>query len=165
MKIAVVSDTHGNWLPVKEAIEAAGGVDYLMFLGDYASDGRQLEEHLQIPAYIVRGNCDEFADEPEEQLVELNGWRFLLCHGHRYQVKHNLQQLYFRGLEQQADFVLFGHTHQFLYEEGEVTLLNPGSASQFNIALNADSWVLLTLSGKKDEKFFKKYEKKACQTF
>ena len=165
MKIAVVSDTHGNWLPVKEAIEAAGGVDYLMFLGDHASDGRQLEKTLQIPAYIVRGNCDDFSDGLEEQLVELDGWRFLLCHGHRYQVKDNLQRIYFRGLEQQVDFVLFGHTHQFLYEEGDVTLLNPGSASRMNMVLNADSWVLLTLSAKKEKNFLKKYEKKACQSY
>lgn len=55
MKIAVVSDTHGNWLPVKEAIEAAGGVDYLMFLGDHASDGRQLGKIIADPCLYCAG--------------------------------------------------------------------------------------------------------------
>ena len=61
------------------------------------------------------------------------------------------------------DFVLFGHTHQAVYEEGEVVFINPGSVSPLNVALNTASWGLLTLSDKKDENFFKKYEKKACQ--
>ncbi len=163
MKLAVVSDTHGNWPLVAQAIRTDGPVDYLLFLGDHASDGKQLAMALNIPAFIVRGNCDSAADGPEEQLVELGGWRFLLCHGHRYGVKQGLQRIYYRGLEQQVDFVLFGHTHQAVYEEGEVVFINPGSVSPLNVALNTASWGLLTLSDKKDENFFKKYEKKACQ--
>lgn len=58
MKIAVVSDTHDNWPLVAQAIKQDGAVDYLIFLGDYASDGKQLAKALQVPAFIVRGNCD-----------------------------------------------------------------------------------------------------------
>lgn len=164
MKIAIVSDTHGNWPPVLEAIQQETDVDYLFFLGDHASDGKQLEKKLQIPAFIVRGNCDSFEAAPEEQLVELAGWRFLLCHGHRYGVKQNLQKIYYRGLEQQVDFVLFGHTHQAVCEEMPAfMIINPGSVSTANMAMNAAFWGLLTLSDKKEENFFKKYEKKACQ--
>ena len=129
MKIAVVSDTHGNWPMVAEAIGKEGSVDCLIFLGDHAADGRQLQKKLQIPAYIVRGNCD-LDDAPEELLVELLGWRLLLCHGHRYQVKNGLQKLYYHGLEQQADIVLFGHTHVAYCEQLEdgLWVMNPGAS-------------------------------------
>lgn len=163
MKIAIVSDTHGNWPVVAEAIRAEGEIDYLMFLGDYAGDGHQLEKTLQVPAYIVCGNCDGFCSDAEEQLIELGGWRFFICHGHRYNAKQTLQALYYRGLEQQADFVLYGHTHQAVYEEGAVTLINPGAVSSMNLRFDTASWGLLTLSDKKSENFFRKYEKKTCQ--
>lgn len=163
MRIAIVSDTHGNWPLAAEAIKAESEVDYLIFLGDYASDGHQLAKALQVPAFIVRGNCDAGCDEPEEQCIELGEWRFLICHGHRYQVKQTLQSIYYRGLEQQVDFVLYGHTHHAVYEEGAVTLINPGSVSALNLLQDTASWGLLTLSEKKSEKFFKKYEKKTCQ--
>ena len=42
MKLAVVSDTHGNWPFVAQAVRQDGTVDYLIFLGDHASDGKQL---------------------------------------------------------------------------------------------------------------------------
>lgn len=163
MKLAIVSDTHGNWPLVRDAIRREADVDYLLFLGDHASDGRQLQQALGIPAFIVRGNCDACEDAPEEQLVELGGWKLLICHGHRYHVKQNLQSIYYRGLEAGADIVLFGHTHQAIYEAGAVTLINPGSVSSRNLALDTASWGLLTLSDKKEENFFIKYEKKACQ--
>lgn len=167
LRIAIVSDTHDNWKvaleSIKENIRAEGAIDYLVMLGDYASDGRMLEKELEIPAYIVRGNCDGFSGEAEEQVFELGGWRFFICHGHRYQVKSTYQSVYYRGQELAADFVLFGHTHQAMYEEGEVTLINPGAVSDWNLRFNSASWGLLTLSEKKSEKFFRKYEKKTCQ--
>ena len=49
MKIVIVSDTHGNWPVAAEAIRAEGSIDYLIFLGDYASDGRQLETVTPFP--------------------------------------------------------------------------------------------------------------------
>ena len=111
----------------------------------------------------MRGNCDGFSNEAEEQVFELGGWRFFICHGHRYQVKSTYQPVYYRGLELGADFVLFGHTHQAMYEEGDVTLINPGSVSSFNLRFDSASWGLLTLSEKKSENFLRKYEKKTCQ--
>ncbi len=53
MRIAIVSDMHGNWPVVAESIKqnikAEGTIDYLMCLGDYAADGRQLEKHCRSP--------------------------------------------------------------------------------------------------------------------
>ena len=55
MKLAVVSDTHGNWPLVAQAIRTDGPVDYLLFLGDHASDGKQLAMALNIPALYCAG--------------------------------------------------------------------------------------------------------------
>ncbi len=163
-KIAIVSDTHGNWQMAAGEIKKESGITHLIFLGDHADDGLLLAGALQIPAYIVRGNCDAVKDAEEEQIVALGDWRLLICHGHRYQVKQQLQTIYYRGLELGVDYVLYGHTHIAMYEPGEVTLINPGSMSDSNRMLKTASWGLLTLPAEKNEKNLGKYEKKTCQT-
>ena len=167
-KVAIVSDTHGNWKNTAALIEqetkTQGGITHLVFLGDHAKDGVALAEYLQVPAYIVRGNCDATEDGVEEQIVALGDWRLLICHGHRYQVKQTLQNLYYRGLELGVDYALFGHTHIAIYEVGDVILINPGSMCERNMACNSASWGLLTLPVEKNEKNLGKYEKNTCQT-
>ena len=161
MKIAIVSDTHGRWQAVRQALAAEEGLDYLFFLGDVDKDGQALAQALDLPAYIVRGNCDEFSQQAAESSVNLDGVHFLLCHGDRYQVKNTLTPLRLRGEEMGADIVCFGHTHQPLYEEGTPILLNPGSAAKPRLPDQSPSWGLLEITddpalGKK----VKKYEKK-----
>ena len=163
-KIAIVSDTHGNWQQAVQEIQQEQGVTHLVFLGEYAKDGEAIGQTLGIPAYIVRGNCDNVGDGPEEQVIALGDWRILICHGHRYQVKQTLQTIYYRGLELGVDYVLYGHTHIAVHEVGEVTLINPGSMSTGNLLMKNASWGLLTLPAEKNEIFFGKYEKKTCQT-
>lgn len=161
MKIAIVSDTHGCWQSVRQALEAEDGVDYLFFLGDMVADGQKLAQVLRLPAYIVRGNCDGLAQEPAELTVNIGGVNFLLCHGDRYQVKNTLTPLCLRGQELGADIICFGHTHQPMYEEEAVILINPGSASRPRLLDELPSWGLLELtdnpaSGKKVKKYMKK---------
>lgn len=160
MKIAIVSDTHGQWQNVRQALASEEGLDYLFFLGDLADDGQALAKALQLPAYIVRGNCDSFFAETDELEVTLGGVHFLLCHGDKYHVKQNLTTLLWRGKEVGADIVCFGHTHMPIYEEGELVLINPGSASQPRLFDQAPSWGLLELADEENEKKVKKYERK-----
>ena len=167
-KIAIVSDTHGNWKKALEEMRKETGITHFVFLGDHAKDGEAIAGMLDIPSYIVRGNCDYSSDGVEEQVIQIGDWRFLICHGHRYQVKETLQTIYYRGLELGVDFVLYGHTHIAVYEPDTVTLINPGSMSEGNILMRNASWGLLTLPveklKEKNENFFGKYEKKTCQT-
>ena len=167
-KIAIVSDTHGNWQRALEEIKKESGITHFVFLGDHARDGEQLAKALGVPAYVVRGNCDNSSDGVEEQIITLGDWRILICHGHRYQVKQTLQSIYYRGVELGVEFVLYGHTHIAMYEPGEVTLINPGSMSEGNMLMRNASWGVLTLPfekpEEKNENFFGKYEKKTCQT-
>ena len=61
-KIAIVSDTHGNWQKALEEIEKEENITHFVFLGDYAKDGTAIANVLDVPSYIVRGNCDYGAD-------------------------------------------------------------------------------------------------------
>ena len=53
----------------------------------------------------------------------------MITHGHRYSVKYQLDSLLNAAYFQQANLVLFGHTHRALHTVVEgIHLVNPGSA-------------------------------------
>ncbi|MBQ2775934.1 MAG: metallophosphoesterase family protein, partial [Peptococcaceae bacterium] len=70
-KIAIVSDTHGNWKKALEEMRKETGITHFVFLGDHAKDGEAIAGMLDIPSYIVRGNCDYSSDGVEEQIIQL----------------------------------------------------------------------------------------------
>ena len=130
MLVAVVSDTHR----IKKYIEAVkkhlDGVDVLIHLGDNVDDVIELSEGFQGEVYAVTGNCDYSNDYPIERIIELNGVKILATHGHAYNVKYGLNNLYYRVQEVGANIGLFGHTHQeLIINENGITLMNPGSIS------------------------------------
>ena len=49
---------------------------------------------MQIPVLSVTGNCDFLDRSQEQRMVELEGVKILLCHGHRYHVKSTLLSLF-----------------------------------------------------------------------
>ena len=126
MKIIVFSDSHGRLDLMIAAVEEERP-DHIYFLGDYERDGRRLvERYPAIPASIVRGNCD-CGGGAAELVVELEGVRFLLTHGHLHRAKLGFALLREAGREAGADMVCFGHTHQALNERSGVWLFNPGT--------------------------------------
>ncbi|HCO62666.1 MAG TPA: YfcE family phosphodiesterase [Clostridiales bacterium] len=128
MNILVCSDSHGRLEEMIAAVEEEQP-DYFFFLGDHDRDGRQIHAlYPHIPYAGVRGNCD-FGPGEEERVVELEGVRMLLTHGHRYQVKGGLDWLAQAAWQQGADLVCFGHTHRAVDTAGfrGVRLFNPGS--------------------------------------
>ena len=63
-------------------------------------------------------------------VIEIEGKKFLITHGHKYTVKYGLDKIYYRGLELGVDGVIFGHTHRKVaLKEGNVWIINPGSPS------------------------------------
>lgn len=128
MKILVFSDSHGKLDWMIAAMEAEKP-DHVFFLGDHERDGWDLNRlYPAIPLNAVRGNCD-WGPGPEEWVVELEGVRFLLTHGHLYGAKTGVSRLEGAGLRTGADMVCFGHTHMPLdrNEPGHVWLFNPGT--------------------------------------
>lgn len=130
MRIAVVGDTHARIEAAKRELLKVKP-DFMLFTGDFYADAVRLASHVGIPYRAVAGNCDAASAGPAELLVELAEKRFYMVHGHQYGVKLGLQSLYYRGLEQEADVVLFGHTHLPCCELiDNVWLINPGSPSR-----------------------------------
>lgn len=130
MKLAVLSDTHGDEFAIRRfARRLPEDVACVAHLGDVTSDASLLARLITVPIYCVRGNCDMFSGSaPEERLEVLLGIRAFLCHGHRYQVKHTNALLVDRAAALGAQLALYGHTHRALcaWERGVLTL-NPGS--------------------------------------
>lgn len=131
MRLGIISDTHGAIRTTERAIRQMGKVDLLIHLGDHYEDGVKLKERITIPLIGVKGNCDFYWEGEEEIIREIEGHRIYMIHGHQYDVKRDLNRLYYRALELGCDIALYGHTHVPLsITWGDVLILNPGSISQ-----------------------------------
>ncbi len=133
MKILVLSDTHGDTTKAEKAIRRNRGVDLIIHLGDYFRDAQKLSALFpEIPIEYVYGNSDFITDNvPAEKIIEVCGKRIFLTHGHRYSVKWDYKRLISKAQEQNADILLFGHTHiPELIINDSFYLLNPGSTSE-----------------------------------
>ena len=127
MKILVVADAHNVTAPIINQIKKENA-DMLFFLGDFVKDGEDIKRKLQIPAYIIAGNGDMATYYKKEQLLKIRDKRILLTHGHQYNIKNGLQRLYYYGVENRINAILFAHTHiPYLNWEEEVLIMNPGS--------------------------------------
>ncbi len=127
MLLLVVGDTHGEYARLKKEVTSLPAIDLLLHTGDHYRDGVSLARELGIECQAVFGNCD-LGDGNRELLLELEGHRLLLTHGHLHNVKRTLNNLYYRALELSCDITIFGHTHvPFLEEVQGVWIMNPGS--------------------------------------
>ena len=128
MRIAVVSDTHGNTVNFLKTVENMGKFDLLIHLGDYVRDGEKIAEILSLPSLIVKGNGDYSSKFKENEIIEINGKRLFITHGHKFDVRWDYSNLYYKGMEERADLVLYGHTHiPLIVKENNLIIMNPGS--------------------------------------
>lgn len=128
MRIGVISDSHGLLHYAQRAVEAMGRIDLFLHAGDHYRDAAKIIVPASVPVHAVVGNCDSRSDGPGEKLLELEGVKLLLTHGHLYQVHAGLSKLLYRAAELNAAVVVFGHTHVAGYEWYEnILLFNPGS--------------------------------------
>lgn len=128
MKIAVISDSHN----VNSAIQAVkpyiNDVDIVLHLGDGASNIKDITRGFKGEVYAVKGNCDLGGEYPNERVIKVLDKKILMCHGHLYNVKMELNTIFYRGKELGVDIVLFGHSHLCIIEKQDgLILMNPGS--------------------------------------
>lgn len=128
MKIGVMSDTHGMHSYIDLAMEYLKEVDLIIHGGDNYKDTKYIEKNYNIKVIGVAGNCD--IENSCDRIEEIEGKKIFITHGHNYGVKTDINRIFYAGKENNADVVIFGHSHVPLYVEEEgIILLNPGSLS------------------------------------
>ncbi len=125
-KILIVSDSHGSTELLEELKSRhASEVDAMIHCGD---SELEKEDEALAGFTVVKGNCDFFGDFPEEALLEIDGYRIFVTHGHLHSVKSNLLSLSYRAEEAGASIICFGHSHLLGAEIiGGSLFINPGS--------------------------------------
>ena len=128
MKILVVSDTHGRDENLESAVMREAPFDMLVHCGDVEGREIYIEALVECPCCIVAGNNDFFSDLPREDVVEFEGNKAFVTHGHYYGVSMELDQLAKAAKERGCNMAMFGHIHVPVLEEVDgVLMLNPGS--------------------------------------
>lgn len=147
MKVAVVSDTHGRIEPFLNTLKQFNDVELIVHLGDTVEDANKIREKTKLPMFVVRGNNDYMdVNTPWRELVRINGHKILLTHGHKEGVNFGETKLYYAAKEAEAEMVLYGHTHVYLYEEIEgIKILNPGSAG-YDRGFEYESFVIMNVT-------------------
>lgn len=130
MRIIVTSDTHRDFYALHTLVEKYRNTAALFIhLGDGAVELEQVENiYPECKFLSARGNCDFGINASLAGCFSCGIAKIFYTHGHMYNVKYELDDLYRAGAEVQANVILFGHTHIPLvdYRNG-VHILNPGS--------------------------------------
>lgn len=132
MRILVISDSHGADYKITDILNRHSDIKEVFFLGDNVADAENAQINFPDRCFhIVSGNCDYFAVYPFSDIFFFEGKKIFFTHGHRFKVKYSLEELFKEGEKQNADLILFGHTHTPYehYENGRL-YLNPGSLSR-----------------------------------
>lgn len=138
----VFSDIHGDSVAKRKLKAFLSECNGAFFAGDGIS---QLIGFCDKEWHAVRGNCDYSGEE--EKVVEIDGVKILLTHGHLYGVKSGYLNLLMRAKELNAKVVIFGHTHMAeIFEEDGILFLNPGSCSTY---ATKKTYALLFIQNKK----------------
>lgn len=148
MRIGLVSDTHGDPVAWRRALELLGDCELILHAGDHLYHGafnpvlpeydpkemaRELNE-CPIPILHARGNCDSEVDQAALRdpilspyvICRLEGMKVMLAHGDAME-EAQLAELAARyGM----NLLVRGHTHVAgLWEHGSLLVCNPGSPS------------------------------------
>jgi putative phosphoesterase len=155
MKILVFSDSHSCPNRILKAVNMHNGkCDLILFLGDGLKDLDIIStKYPEIPIIKVKGNCDYFAssDALNENILDLDGIKVLITHGHNYGVKYGYDTIIKYAFELEVDAVFFGHTHvpcdkiEYI-DDKQIHLFNPGSVAMTSTygVINTSNGVLVT---------------------
>ena len=137
MKILVLSDSHSALSFMRRCIQSVNP-DAIIHLGDHYDDAEVIaQEYPHIRLHQVPGNCDRGRcpmNAHEILSYFIGGVRFYMTHGHRHFVKQGLYSLLADARANQAQIVLFGHTHCAVcyQEEDDLWVVNPGSCGSYS---------------------------------
>lgn len=152
-KILIFSDSHNESKYMNKAFEMNSDADMIIHLGDGAADlTKNLPIDYKKPLVLIEGNGEYYGwvgvdrryRPKKSEMIEFEGKKIFMTHGHLYDVKYGLERIAARAYCDGADIVLFGHTHipliKYLPEGTELEyigkidrpllLFNPGSISK-----------------------------------
>lgn len=130
MKVLIVSDTHGRNHNLLKTLERVSPIDLLIHLGDFDGGEEYIRSIAHCPTEMVSGNNDFFNGLPREVVMRIGKYVVMLTHGHRYGVNYGTGNLIEAARRNQADIVMFGHTHvPMISLNDNVWVINPGSLS------------------------------------
>lgn len=122
MKILLISDSHNS--PELADFLKANKEKEIICLGDFIINKEVLDK---FNVTYVMGNCDRYS-KPLENVIDINGLKAFITHGHKYNVKNSLDRIYYKALEENCRLSIFGHTHQqFFADVNGIALINPGA--------------------------------------
>jgi putative phosphoesterase len=141
MKVGLISDTHGDLVSFKIAVEnILKDVDVVLHAGDILYHGprnrltkgyapNELAKELNnFPVDILfsRGNCDSRVDQMLIDMPILSEYLFVSIEGFKILMYHGDKKINFKN----SDIVVTGHTHIYNVDFFESKLfINPGSLS------------------------------------
>jgi hypothetical protein len=130
MKILIISDTHGRNQNYLTVLEKVSPIDVLIHLGDFQGSEEFIKASVSCRHEFISGNNDFFNGLPKDKLIQLGKYSVLLTHGHRYGVYYGTSDLKEAAIRNNADIVMFGHTHvpMINFSDG-IWIINPGSLS------------------------------------
>ncbi len=130
-RILIFSDTHNDTTRAMNVILQTESVWAIIHAGDCVRDAEDIAAMFpKIPVYYVTGNNDFLSSAPRALNISVDKKNIFVVHGHNERVKYEytLNTLLEKGRRQNADLIVFGHTHKPLIEYREnMILLNPGS--------------------------------------
>ncbi|WP_317367599.1 YfcE family phosphodiesterase [uncultured Tyzzerella sp.] len=131
MKILVFSDSHANIKNMEKAIKMFNcEVSGIIHLGDYVEDVEKIKKICKDKIFLQVAGNNDFTEILNEKIVDINGHKVFLTHGHEYNVYFGIDRLYYRLNEIGVNIGLYGHTHSpFSLFENDFLILNPGSIS------------------------------------
>lgn len=134
IKIAVLSDTHGNLRAMEQMRGIFAECDYIVHLGDGAREMKFYFADYGEKIYQVDGNCDAYGSGLKEFILEIGKFKILLTHGHLFNVKTGTERLVDYAIENGCNAVFYGHTHKADVSTVKgVTVVNPGTFSFFSM--------------------------------
>lgn len=128
MKILIVSDTHRNEDNLISVLEREENLDLLIHCGDVEGAEYEIEHYAGCKTVFVAGNNDFFSGLPREVVLELEGYKVWVTHGHNYYVNANPEYIRKEARARGMDMVFYGHTHRPVIDKTEdLLVVNPGS--------------------------------------
>ena len=159
MKVLIVSDTHGRCSFLEKAIKRVSPIDLMIHLGDFGSGEDYIKTITPCPIEFVSGNNDFFNESPREKIIQLGKYTIMLTHGHRYGVNSNTYSVKKAALDQNADIVMFGHTHIPMIDlSDDVWVINPGSIALPRQTGRKPTFIVMDIDAKGEAHFTLNFE-------